>query len=283
MKNIMLNDLLNLTNDQLDNCKIELNMTAGKNGEILLERWLNHNSDEKISGLTNCSYWGWFQDKRNFTPGQIVFSFCKMSGDEWLLISAAKILNVPENSRADVEILERYSALFGRLIIKFKKGNTYSRYVFKLSRLIDNIVIKEILPCLYEGEDFKGYDCVNLPFGLLKNIFDGKIMPTYYNALQKITGVYCLTDTKTGKLYIGSATGSGGVAQRWGNYLSSSHGGNKKLIKLYKDKGESYFKENFTFTLLEYFGLSYDKDEILKREQYWKHCFQTIKHGYNDN
>ncbi len=42
-------------------------------------------------------------------------------------------------------------------------------------------------------------------------------MPTYYEALKKITGVYCLTDTHTGKLYIGSATGEGGVAQRWGN------------------------------------------------------------------
>ena len=59
--------------------------------------------------------------------------------------------------------------------------------------------------------------------------------------------------------------------------------GNKKLVKLYKDEGEGYFKENFTFTLLEYFGLSYDRDEIIIREQYWKRCLQTIKHGYNDN
>ena len=108
-------------------------------------------------------------------------------------------------------------------------------------------------------------------------------MTTYHNALQKITGIYCLTDTKTGKLYIGSATGLGGVAQRWGNYLSTAHGGNKKLIKLYNEQGEDYFKDNFSFTLLEYFGLSYDTEKILAREQYWKNCLQTIKFGYNDN
>lgn len=104
-----------------------------------------------------------------------------------------------------------------------------------------------------------------------------------YEALKKITGVYCLTDMKTGKLYIGSATGGEGVAQRWGNYLDSKHGGNKKLVALYQEKGAEYFEEYFTFTLLEYFGLSYDPEAIIAREQYWKRCLGTIKHGYNDN
>ena len=37
------------------------------------------------------------------------------------------------------------------------------------------------------------------------------------------------------------------------------------------------------YTLLEYFGLSYDPTKVLEREQYWKRCFDTIKNGYNDN
>lgn len=41
-------------------------------------------------------------------------------------------------------------------------------------------------------------------------------------------------DTHTGKLYIGSAAGEDGVVQRWGNYLDSKHGGNKKFIALYE-------------------------------------------------
>lgn len=74
---------------------------------------------------------------------------------------------------------------------------------------------------MYSGEAFKGYDRVYLPFHRLADIFNGKILPTYHEALKKITGVYCLTDTHTGKLYIESATDEGGVAQRWGNYLDS--------------------------------------------------------------
>lgn len=122
-----------------------------------------------------------------------------------------------------------------------------------------------------------------MPYHRLADIFHGRILPTYYEALKKITGVYCLTDTHTGKHYIGSATGEGGVAQRWGNYLDSKHGGNKKLIALYEKKGSEYFEKYFSYTLLEYFGLSYDPIKILEREQYWKMCLDTIKNGYNDN
>lgn len=111
--------------------------------------------------------------------------------------------------------------------------------------------MKEILPCIYSGEKFEGYDRVHLPYNRLSDIFNGRILPIYYEALKKITGVYCLTDTHTGKLYIGSATGVGGVAQRWGNYINSKHRGNKKLMALYVQKGEVYFEKYFTFTLLE--------------------------------
>lgn len=44
----------------------------------------------------------------------------------------------------------------------------------------------------------------------------------------------------------------------------------KKLIALYEQKGCEYFEKYFTYTLLEYFGLSYDPIKVLERKQYWK-------------
>lgn len=280
----MLNDVLNLSQEMINNSKIEFNMQAGSGGQPFIDRWLKFSDIEKASGTcTKCSYWGWYGKQRNFYPNQLVFSFARMHEDKWLLISAAKIVNIPENDWADVEIIEKFIPFFGRLIINCKKGNTYSRYVFNMSKYINDATVEEILPCIYSGETFNGYDNVNIPFHRLSDIFNGKILPTYYEALKKITGVYCLTDTNTGKLYIGSATGGEGVAQRWGNYLDSKHGGNKKLIELYKKEGSEYFEKYFSYTLLEYFGLSYDPIKIIEREQYWKKCLDTIKHGYNDN
>ena len=280
---LMLNDLFHLTEAEIENSRIELNMTAGAGAERFVDRWLALDDTAKDSGLTDCSYWPWYGEKRNFQVGQMVFSFIQIGYDEWLFISAATITGMLPGQRAAVAILERYKGYFGRLVISYKKGQTYARYVFRLDRLLPNIKVKEILSCRYSGEQFEGYDRVNLQYSRLKDIFSGKIMPTYHEALKKITGVYCLTDTNNGMLYIGSATGTEGVWQRWGNYLASKHGGNVKLRKLYEREGDIYFEKYFTFTLLEYFGLSYDPDRIKDREQYWKKCLNTIEHGYNDN
>ena len=282
---LMLNDILKLRKEQIANSKMELNMKAGKDGESYIDIWLRHADQEKEDGTCNdCSYWGWYSEgRRNFAPGNIVFSFVRISGDDWLLVSAAEILEVPKNEYAKVKVLQEYSPLYGRLVVTLKKGNKFYLYTFTMEKFIDQATVKEILPCLYSGEQFEGYDKVHLPYNRLEQVFTGKIMPTYYEALKKITGVYCLTDTHTGKLYIGSATGTEGVAQRWGNYLSSKHGDNAKLIRLYKEKGEAYFEKYFTYTLLEYFGLSYDPDRIKEREQYWKKCLDTIRNGYNGN
>lgn len=279
----MLNTILGLTEAEIENSKIELNMTSGSGGECFLDLWILSDTSAKNNGTAKCSYWGWYGKKRNFQVGQWVFSFVKITDDEWLFVSAAEILSIPEDDYAVVKILEKFKPLFGRLIIRYKKGNTYARYVFNLKNILNNSLVKEILPCQYNGEQFEGYDRVHLEFKKLSDVFNGKIMPTYCEALKKITGIYCLTDKNTGKLYIGSASGEGGVAQRWGNYLETKHGGNKKLVALYEEKGDKYFEENFTFTIIEYFGLSYDCGKLVEREQYWKKCFNTIKKGYNDN
>jgi len=92
---LLLNSVLNLTKEEIDNSKIEFNMQAGSGGQPFLDRWLKHSDAEKIAGTcTDCSYWGWYGKQRNFYPGQWVFSFARMTDDEWLLISAAEIIEV---------------------------------------------------------------------------------------------------------------------------------------------------------------------------------------------
>lgn len=288
--NLLLNDILKLTDEEIKNCKIEFNMHAGHKGEEYLDRWLEYSEEEKETGnCTDCSFWGWYsvkkgKERRNFYVGQIVFSFIRMqSADEWLLISVGKIVDIPENSRATVQIIEKYAPFFGRLVIKCKKGNKFARYVFNIKKYLNQCVVKEILPCLYSGREFEGYDKVHLTYKELKGIFDGHIMKSYYDALDKIKGIYCLTDKLTGKLYIGSATGKDGVRQRWYSYSESNHGGNVELIKLYNEKSSEYFENNFTLTLLEYYNLSYDDEKIREREDWWKKCLYTRKRGYNAN
>ena len=57
LRQLQLNDLLHFTPEEIDNCKIELNMTAGKGGESYLNLWLEHDEKEKTSRTcVNCSY-----------------------------------------------------------------------------------------------------------------------------------------------------------------------------------------------------------------------------------
>lgn len=46
-----LNNVLNLTKEEIENSKIEFNMQAGSGGQPFLDRWLKHSGDEKSLGL----------------------------------------------------------------------------------------------------------------------------------------------------------------------------------------------------------------------------------------
>jgi hypothetical protein len=135
----------------------------------------------------------------------------------------------------------------------------------------------------YQPVQFNGYENVHFSFPILLQILSSKKYEEYRNSLTQINGIYCLTDTYTGKLYIGSAYGDAGIAQRWDCYVATLTGGNKSLKKLYEEKGDKYFKDNITFTLMEWFDKRVPVRKVVERENYWKEALGSRKHGYNNN
>ena len=284
MNEIQLNDILGLTTEEIKKSKIELNMKAGPEGETYLERWLSSDSNDKNNGIcSECGYWGWFGKSQNFQPQQWVFNFVRLTGDEWLFISAGKIVEVPKNACAEVTIFDKYKPYFGRLIIKLKKGNTFARYTFNLSTFLNKCTVLKILPSLYDGEGFPGYNNVNLSLKQLKSIFNrGK--EDWISALENQKAVYLITDKNNGKMYVGSATSDKGMLlQRWRSYIVNGHGDNKELKAIVNNKGFDYIKTNFYYSILENYNLKVDDHIILTRETWWKTILQTKQFGYNDN
>lgn len=103
-------------------------------------------------------------------------------------------------------------------------------------------------------------------------------------ALENQKAVYVITDTKTGKLYVGSATSENGMLlQRWKNYVDNGHGGNKELRGLVETKGFDYVKDNFQYSIIENFNARVDDMRILQREAYWKRVLYSREFGYNAN
>jgi hypothetical protein len=130
---------------------------------------------------------------------------------------------------------------------------------------------------------FESYDKVLLYFDTLRTIINN---PKQHNEWKKhlsiAAGIYLITDTKTGKHYIGSASGfDGGIWGRWSDYARTKHGGNKRLIELIA--ADPDYCNNFQFSILEVFPIKRDKHEILDYESLYKRKLRTINFGLNDN
>lgn len=282
MNELLLKDILILNDVEKQNAKIALNMSW--NGASHFDRWYKSSADNRDVSYSYASHYG--TKLRNFTRiGQIVFGFVQLptNNKRRLLVTAGKITSLPQSGPCNHEEVKRFQGLVGRLIVEIAKGNTYSRYIFNLSKFYEKAVVVEVLANDYQTISFNGLNNVHLTFHDLKLILNGEKYFDYRSALSSVKGVYCLTDTKTGKLYIGSAYNENGIAQRWKDYINTKTGGNEGLIELYNREGDKYFENYFEFTLIEYFGMNADKNKIIMRESYWKKAFSSKEQGYNRN
>ena len=97
--------------------------------------------------------------------------------------------------------------------------------------------------------------------------------------LSSVSGVYVILDQKSGKQYVGSAYGSGGIWARWRSYTKSPDGGNALLTKLLETKPDRY--KQFQFSILRVLEPSAQKDEALSQEALTKRKLGTRAFGLN--
>lgn len=272
---IKLNDLLKLSDEEIQKTKIRFNQNNGKENPIDI---FKRNPQE----LLKWNYW----NSQSYKVGQISIGLVKMRYDEWLLFTIGEITDVAKRKRSGVDCHyytyeERYGQLFGRVIIKYHKK--FQSQFPNASTILDNLEVKEILPSVFSGFDFPGYDKVSLTYNELETILNGDY-PSYRNALENQQAVYVLTDTNTGKLYVGSATSKNQMLlSRWEGYIKTFHNGNEGLKELFEMKGEEYFKKYFKYSIIENFNSKVNANFVIDRECYWKEVLDTRSHGYNKN
>ena len=276
---LKLNDLLGLTQEQLSRTKIRLNTYNGDKNPI-------DEFKKNPQLLLDWNYW----NNKSYKQGQISIGLVNMWNNKWLLFTVGeikKVLEKPVKSndgihgvQVEYETIEKYNDLYGRVVVAY---HNKTRELFRNGVLIDDLEIKEILPAVFTGFDFPGYDNVSLTYEQLATIVNGDY-PGYHNALQNQKAVYLQTDNATGRLYVGSATAEKGMLlSRWASYIQNGHGGNKDLIALIEEKGFDYIKQHFQYTILENYNAKIDDSYVLQRESYWKDVFQSKKFGYNKN
>ncbi len=276
MAKIMLNDLLHFDDAEVPNVRVKFNISNGYDDPLDLYKT---NPDE-----VNVTWFLWHDDRRYFNVGQTAICLLKLRGDQWLLTTIKKItrlLDVTDGVGYDADEVKEYEQYFGRLVVEYHNPcRTMGR---KYENVMDELEVVQILNEQYTGNEFPGYENVRLSYPLLKNIVDRQL-PGWVDALRNQKAVYLITDTKTGKMYVGSATSQTGMLlQRWSSYAADGHGGNVELRELVKQQGFDYVKENFQYSILENYNARMDDGYILKRESWWKETLCTRTHGYNKN
>ena len=129
--------------------------------------------------------------------------------------------------------------------------------------------------------EFPGFKAVNLTKAQLELIVH-RAPESWRTALSNVAGVYLISDTITGRFYVSSAYGEGGIWHRWSAYANSGHGGNVELKELLADEGVEY-AENLRYSILEISDLHDSQDSILKRESHWKDILMSRIYGLNAN
>ena len=173
------------------------------------------------------------------------------------------------------EKVENFSDFENRLVIDWGASPRAWHQWLKAREIL------EILPTEYIGE-FPGYLEFVLTYSQLKKMIENdNSNSVWHNKLSAVGGIYLILDSITGKQYIGSASGHGGIIGRWKNYAFNGHGGNRRLKELV-NLDETYI-HNFRYSILQTLPKTMTKKEIIGYESRYKKKLGSRSFGLNEN
>jgi hypothetical protein len=174
-----------------------------------------------------------------------------------------------------LEEVSGFDDLKERVIIDWGKA------AIKWEQLITNTKeVVEIQPGL-NYRRFTDYFDFILGFDELQEIARNQY-PDWRKMLSATKGVYLINDSKSGKLYVGSAYGEEGIWGRWMSYVSTGgHGGNKSLKDLVIRNSD--YANNFKFSILMLLPSTITAAEAIQKEKLFKNKLGAISSGLNNN
>lgn len=282
---ILLNEIFNIPKEEYKDWTICLNnanseqVYSFEENEALL---LNHISWKRHAGSSKSF---------RIIDTKFCLQFIRLDKDQkfnqWLFLGAFENCGVESyddgHQTYKLKRIERFSNFTERLIVEYQKIQGPKQAKLGIS-IIETMPVVSVLEKKYiqVNRPFEGYDKISLPFKELKKLIKSNV-DNWRILLENINCIYAITDTLTGKVYIGSTSGYNGVWQRWSAYVNTNgHGGDVELRKLIEQNPE--YGENFVFTVIEsFFNRDGNEPYIKARETYWKEVFATRKFGNNKN
>lgn len=175
----------------------------------------------------------------------------------------------------DLQKVDMLSDLEGRLIIDWGKAAiSWQQWATNEKA----VVAIQTSPRLA----FNGFENVIISYGELKEIVtDPTLYENWHTALSSIYAIYLITDQTNGRLYVGSAYGTGGLLGRWESYIRTKHGDNKGIKTVLKISPSRY--EDFQFSILQILPKNITAEEVIEIENLFKGKLLSTEHGMNEN
>lgn len=264
-------DLMNLLEVNLEDAKIHL---AIKSTTCPL--------DEYLAGTFE--NWQSIQTRRNFERKWIISLIQSSANNIWMFAGIFESIDTKfdkslDNYKYQTKLTNKAEALNGRLFVKFKRPGRAS--YLNAENYLHDLKIHEIIPEKFKHADFSNYRSVDLSWKSLDNIISNEIT-SWKNALSSVSGIYLISDTQSGRMYVGSANGQDGLWGRWKNYIETFHGGNQTFKKMFKKEGIRPFQD-FRFSILETHSIEISDPELISHENRWKERLMTRTFGFNEN
>lgn len=128
---------------------------------------------------------------------------------------------------------------------------------------------------------FPGFDRILVTHTELRDMVEDSRYAAWRTALGAVQGIYLITDTSTGQLYVGKADGTERILGRWTAYARDGHGGNVALRQL---AGlDPTHARHFQFSILQVFGPNAPTAEVDEAEAHYKRALLTRQYGLNRN
>lgn len=273
-------DMIRLLAPDLDPHKTKIHLASWNGVHFPLDEFLAGRFEE----------WQRWQTQKNFERPFVIALIKLAERDRWLFGGLHKVLgscmiasdpNEPARQfwRYPTEEVSACSHLTGRLVAQFTRPGRQSYLVAE--NWHDQITLAEVYPRRLSIGEFPGFRSVDLTFDELQLVV-GQGLESWRSALSSVAGVYLISDGTSGRLYVGSASGAGGIWQRWSDYAATGHGGNVELRTLVNGDGRDRAKP-FRFSVLEIADVHTGEADVLAREAHWKRVLLSREHGLNGN
>ncbi|MDQ0733139.1 GIY-YIG nuclease family protein [Arthrobacter sp. B1I2] len=221
-------------------------------------------------------------NKLGRTPPKIWLNFLATSGRRARFITAFENHGEVHGERTDIwrffdlRPSPVFSAMADRLVIEWTADTVNWAKAGETASLMPVVEIADP-----QTEPFPGFDLLLISYGELQAVVADDRYSQWRTALSSVQGIYLISDTKTGKLYVGKADGAERFLGRWSGYAKNGHGGNVALREL--AGADADHARHFRFSILRVFAPSATTAQVDAAEAHFKRALLSRQTGNNRN